>query len=63
MPRRNSATHGRRLKPHPVMVVAEMNVITGESLARDLVRRGLATKSILDRPDNPHTPAERTYRR
>jgi len=63
MPRRNVATHGRRRKAHPVMVVPETAAINFEAMARALVRRGLATKSILDQPNNPHTPTEQeTYR-
>ena len=63
MPRKNIATHGRRLKAHPVMVVPEAAAINFEAMARNLVRRGLATKVILDGYDNPHTPTEQeTYR-
>jgi hypothetical protein len=62
MPRKNIATHGRRLKPHPVMDVPETAAINFEALARGLVRRGLATKVILDGYDNLHTPTERTFR-
>ena len=63
MPRRNVATHGRRLKAHPVMVAPQAVAINFEAMARALVRRGLATKSILDRPDTLHTPTEQeTYR-
>ena len=51
MPRRNSATHGRRLKAHPAAFKAEPIPIGPEGMARSLVERGLATKSILDRPD------------
>jgi len=42
------------------MVVPETAAINFEAMARDLVSRGLATKSILD---YPHTPTEQeTYR-
>jgi len=36
------------------MVVPEAAAINFEAMARALVRRGLASKFILDRPDNPH---------
>ena len=48
MPRRNVATHGRRRKAHPVMVVPEAAAINFEAMARALVRRGLADPTILD---------------
>jgi hypothetical protein len=56
MPRRNAATHGRRLKAHPAAFAGEVNVIKPEGMARELVRRGLASEAILDFPDRLDRP-------
>jgi hypothetical protein len=58
MPRRNTAAHGRRWKVHPTPFRPEVNITTTEGMARELVRRGLATKAILDRPTIPNDPHE-----
>ena len=55
MPRRNTPARSRRLKAHPVTFRPEVNTISTEGMARELVRCGLATKAILDRPTNPNT--------
>jgi hypothetical protein len=53
MPRRNTAAHGRRrtakaLPPKDVAAAASL-----EELAVELVRRGRASKAILDHPQVP----------
>jgi hypothetical protein len=58
MPRRNTAAHGRRWKVHPTPFRPEVNIITTEGMARELVRRGLASELILDHPLQD-TPPER----
>jgi hypothetical protein len=54
MPRKNIASHGRRLKAHPAAFAGEPNPIGPEALARSLVRRGLASEAILDNPQALH---------
>jgi hypothetical protein len=56
MPRRNTATHGRRLAGHPTTYAGEANPISPEGLARELVRRGLASEAILDYPTRLDQP-------
>jgi hypothetical protein len=60
--RKNTPTHGRRLKAHPAAAAGEPNAITPEGWARALVYRGLATVAILDNP-RPDTPNNRTTER
>jgi hypothetical protein len=50
MPRRNAATHGRRLAGHPTTYAGESNALSTEGMARSLVERGLASGVILDYP-------------
>ena len=59
MPRRNAATHGRRLKAHPAAFAGEANAIKPEGMARSLVERGLATEAILDYPTRLDRPTPR----
>ena len=54
MPRRNAPAHGRRLKAHPAAFAGEANAIKPEGMARELVRRGLASEAILDNPQALH---------
>jgi hypothetical protein len=59
VPRRNTASHGRRLKAHPAAFAGEPNAIGPEGMARSLVERGLASEAILDRtPNTRHDPHE-----
>jgi|GEM_PF-3035343 hypothetical protein len=62
MPRRNTASHGRRLKAHPAAFAGEPNAIGPEGMARSLVERGLASELILDHP-RQDTANNRTERR
>jgi hypothetical protein len=59
MPRRNTIGYSRRRtarRPDPESTEVAASF---EALARELVRRGLASKVILDKPTNPNDPTER----
>jgi hypothetical protein len=53
-PRKNSKAQNRRRGLRPLQIDPEP-AISFEALAKELVRRGLASKTILDRPDTPNT--------
>jgi hypothetical protein len=58
MPRKNLATHGRRRTSRPAPAVPEPDAATFEDLARSLVKRGLAPRTILDNQQALHDSTE-----
>jgi hypothetical protein len=59
MPRRNSRASNRRRGFRPLQTDTEP-AVSFDALARELVRRGLASKAVLDRPDTPNTRHDQT---
>jgi hypothetical protein len=57
-PRRNTKAYNRRRGSRPLQTDTEV-AVSWEALAAELVRRGKATKAILDRPTTPNDPHER----
>ncbi len=51
-PRRNTKAYNRRRGSRPLQTDTEP-AISFDALARELVRRGLAPKSIVDQPAHP----------
>ena len=54
MPRKNSKAQNRRRGLRPLQTDTEP-AVSFDALARELVRRGLVSKAVLDRPDTPNT--------